>query len=93
MIKLVKTTNFVFLETLLQNAKKDADAELGVKAKFAEMVGNPSKYPLFNANGESLQFVYNTFNKYPSNPDNVISWYMYCIYLVYAYYMLYIFQI
>jgi hypothetical protein len=65
-----KAVNAYRLRVLITLSKKDADADLGVKAKFAEMVGNPSKYPLFNANGESLQFVYNTFNKYPSNPDN-----------------------
>ena len=65
-----KAVNAYRLRVLVTLSKKDGDAELGVKAKFAEMVGNPSKYPLFVSNNESLQFVYNTFNKYPSNPDN-----------------------
>jgi hypothetical protein len=58
------------LRVLITLSKKDSDADLGVKAKFAEMLGNPTKYPLLGANGESLQFVWNNFNKYPSNPDN-----------------------
>lgn len=65
-----KAVNAYRLRVLVTLSKKDMDADLGVKAKFADMVGNPSKYPLFTSNGESLQFVYNTFNKYPSNPDN-----------------------
>ena len=65
-----KVVNAYRLRVLITLSKKDADAELGVKAKFAEMVSNPSKYPLLGSNGESLQFVWNNFNKYPSNPDN-----------------------
>jgi hypothetical protein len=65
-----KVVNAYRLRVLITLSKKDTDAELGVKTKFAEMVGNPSKYPLLGSNGESLQFVWNNFNKYPSNPDN-----------------------
>ena len=65
-----KVVNAYRLRVLITLSKKDADAELGVKTKFAEMVSNPSKYPLLGSNGESLQFVWNNFNKYPSNPDN-----------------------
>jgi hypothetical protein len=65
-----KVVNAYRLRVLITLSKKDADAELGVKAKFAEMLSNPSKYPLLGSNGESLQFVWNAFNKYPSNPDN-----------------------
>jgi len=65
-----KVVNAYRLRVLITLSKKDSDADLGVKAKFAEMLGNPTKYPLLGANGESLQFVWNNFNKYPSNPDN-----------------------
>jgi hypothetical protein len=65
-----KVVNAYRLRVLITLSKKDADAELGVKTKFAEMIGNPSKYPLLGSNAESLQFVWNNFNKYPSNPDN-----------------------
>ena len=65
-----KVVNAYRLRVLITLSKKDTDAELGVKTKFAEMVSNPSKYPLLGSNGESLQFVWNNFNKYPSNPDN-----------------------
>ena len=65
-----KVVNAYRLRVLITLSKKDTDADLGVKAKFADMVGNPAKYPVMGSNGESLQFVWNTFNKYPSNPDN-----------------------
>ena len=65
-----KVVNAYRLRVLITLSKKDSDTDLGVKTKFAEMVSNPSKYPLLGSNGESLQFVWNTFNKYPSNPDN-----------------------
>ena len=65
-----KVVNAYRLRVLITLSKKDTDAELGVKAKFAEMVSNSTKYPLLGSNAESLQFVWNSFNKYPSNPDN-----------------------
>ena len=65
-----KVVNAYRLRVLITLSKKDTDAELGVKAKFAEMVTNATKYPMMASNAESLQFVWNSFNKYPSNPDN-----------------------
>mgnify|MGYP000022225571 FL=1 len=65
-----KAVNAYRLRVLISLSKKEADTDLGVKAKFAEMVTNPTKYPLLTSNAESLQFVWNAFNKYPSNPDN-----------------------
>lgn len=65
-----KAVNAFQLRTLLTLSKKEADAELGIKTKFAAIVTNPTKYPLLGSTSESLQFVSNQFNKYPSNPDN-----------------------
>ena len=65
-----KAVNAFQLRVLVSLSKKEADADLGVKAKFAAIVSNPTKYPLFASNSESLQFVSNLYNKYPSNPDN-----------------------
>ena len=65
-----KVVNAYRLRVLITLSKKDTDAEIGVKAKFAEMVSNATKYPMMASNAESLQFVWNNFNKYPSNPDN-----------------------
>lgn len=65
-----KVVNAYRLRVLITLSKKESDSDLNIKTKFAEMISNPSKYPLLGSNGESLQFVWNTFNKYPSNPDN-----------------------
>lgn len=65
-----KTVNAFKLRVLILLSKKDTDAELNVKARFAEVLGNPTKYPLFAGMEDNLEFRYNQFNKYPSNPDN-----------------------
>lgn len=66
-----KANNAFTLRVLIALSKKDSDADLNVKGKFVNIVSNPTKYPLFAANGNGLQYVYNsTFNKYPTNPDN-----------------------
>ncbi|MFN3850950.1 MAG: SusD/RagB family nutrient-binding outer membrane lipoprotein [Spirosomataceae bacterium] len=65
-----KAVNAYKLRVLVALSKKEADADLGIKAKFAEMMGNSTKYPLLGSVTESLQYTYNNFNKYPSNPDN-----------------------
>ncbi len=65
-----KAVNAYRLRVLLTLSKKESDTDLAVKAKFAEMVSNPTKYPMMATNGEGLQYVWNSFNKYPSNPDN-----------------------
>jgi hypothetical protein len=65
-----KVVNAYKLRVLVALSKKEADADLGIKAKFAEMMGNPTKFPLLSNIAESLQYTYNNFNKYPSNPDN-----------------------
>ena len=65
-----KVVNAYRFRVLISLSKKEMDSDLSVKSKFAEMVANPTKYPILGSNGESLQFVWNNFNKYPSNPDN-----------------------
>lgn len=63
-----QVVNAYQLRILVNLSKKES--EFGVKAKFAAIVSNPSKYPLLNGLSDNLQFVSNQFNKYPSNPDN-----------------------
>jgi hypothetical protein len=65
-----KVVNTFKLRILLRLSKKEGDNELNVKARFAEVVSNPAKFPLLGGMGDNLQFVSNNFNKYPSNPDN-----------------------
>jgi hypothetical protein len=52
-------------------SKKEADTDLNVKTRFAEVLANPTKYPVMASMDDNLQYIYNTsFNKYPRNPDN-----------------------
>jgi Starch-binding associating with outer membrane len=66
-----KAVNSFKIRVLVQLSKKETDGDLNIKAKFAEVLSNKSKYPLFESNLDNLQYVYNSqFNKYPINPDN-----------------------
>ncbi|MFA6946649.1 MAG: SusD/RagB family nutrient-binding outer membrane lipoprotein, partial [Pedobacter sp.] len=65
-----RAVNAFHIRMLIQLSKKEADADLAIKTKFATIVSNPSKYPLMSGLNESLQFTSNQYNKYPSNPDN-----------------------
>ncbi|GAB3808877.1 SusD/RagB family nutrient-binding outer membrane lipoprotein [Spirosoma humi] len=66
-----KTVNTFKLRVLISLSKKEADTDLNVKARFAEVVANPTKYPVMASMDDNLQYIYNTsFNKYPRNPDN-----------------------
>ncbi|WP_259013955.1 SusD/RagB family nutrient-binding outer membrane lipoprotein [Emticicia fluvialis] len=65
-----KAVNAYKLRVLVSLSKKETDGDLNIKARFAEMMGNPSKFPLLESLSDNLEFKYNQFNKYPSNPDN-----------------------
>jgi hypothetical protein len=66
-----KVVNSYALRLLIELSKKDGDADLAVKAKFANIFNNPSKYPIFTSNDDNLQYVYNaTYNYYPNNVTN-----------------------
>ncbi|WP_276500831.1 SusD/RagB family nutrient-binding outer membrane lipoprotein [Terrimonas pollutisoli] len=66
-----KVVNAFKLRVLISLSKKEGDAELGIKAKFAELIGNSTKYPIMTGMADNLEYVYNPpFNKYPKNPDN-----------------------
>ena len=65
-----KAVNALKLRILVRLSKKADDAELNVKSRFAEVLDNPTKFPIFSGMGDNLQFISNNFNKYPSNPDN-----------------------
>ena len=66
-----KVVNTFKLRVLVSLSKKESDTDLNVKARFAEVVNNPTKYPIMASMDDNLQYVYNsTFNKYPRNPDN-----------------------
>ncbi len=67
-----KVVNAYHLRVLISLSKKaDTEGDLQVKQKFAAIIGNPTKYPLFESMGDNLEFKYNDVqNKYPTNPDN-----------------------
>jgi len=66
-----RAVNAFKLRVLIQLSLKEADTDLAIKAKFAETIGNPTKYPLFGSDADNLTFVYNNqYNKYSTNPDN-----------------------
>ena len=66
-----KTVNALTLRVLVSLSKKSADADLAVPQKFAAILADPVKYPLFASTGDNLQYVFNAqFNNYPKNPGN-----------------------
>ncbi|GAB3570205.1 SusD/RagB family nutrient-binding outer membrane lipoprotein [Spirosoma luteolum] len=66
-----KVVNAYKLRVLVSLSKKENDADLKVKQRFADILANPTKYPIMTASTDNLQYVYNSqFNKYNRNPDN-----------------------
>ena len=70
LVKWQKVVNSFRLRILMRLSKKEAEAGMNVKAQFADILTNPTKYPLMTGMGDNLEFKSNNFNKYPSNPDN-----------------------
>ncbi len=66
-----KVVNTFKLRVLVSLSKKETDTDLNVKARFADVLSNPTKYPVMASMDDNLQYIYNTsFNKYNRNPDN-----------------------
>ncbi len=65
-----KAVNALQLRVLIHLSKKADDTDLSIKQKFNNILSNPTKYPLFTSNDESVQYVWSSINKYPRNPDN-----------------------
>lgn len=70
-----KMVNSFKLRVLISLSIKASDAVLNVPAQFANILNNPSKYPIFTGPSDDLQFVYNpgntnTFSTYYFNPSN-----------------------
>jgi len=66
-----KAVNSLALRLLIDLSHHDADADLGVKTRFAAILGDPAKYPIFTSNFDNLQYVYNDkYNYYPNNITN-----------------------
>jgi hypothetical protein len=66
-----KVVNAFKLRVLISLSKKETDAELNVKGKFAAMISDPAKYPVMTSLSDNMEYKYNgTTNLYPTNPGN-----------------------
>ena len=66
-----KAVNAFKLRVLVQISNKANDATLNVPAQFANIVNNPSKYPLFTGQADDMAAQYDpTYLQYPFNPTN-----------------------
>jgi Starch-binding associating with outer membrane len=70
-----KLVNSFKLRVLISLSSKTTDAALNVPAQFANILNNPSKYPVFASQSDDWAFNYNpgganTFSTYPFNPSN-----------------------
>jgi hypothetical protein len=70
-----KLVNSFELRVLVSLSNQSGDAALNVPARFAAILGNATKYPIFASESDDLQFVYNpgasnTYSTYPFNPSN-----------------------
>ncbi|HUP10940.1 MAG TPA: SusD/RagB family nutrient-binding outer membrane lipoprotein [Niastella sp.] len=67
-----KVVNAFQLRVLVALSKREDDADLKIKERFVNItITNKAKYPLPESEGDNLQYIYNSINKYPSNPDNL----------------------
>ena len=69
-----KLVNSFKLRVLISLSKRADDSPaLRVKERFAEVLANPTKYPLILENRDNFQLLYNNINTYPLwPPDGVI---------------------
>ncbi|GAA4406412.1 SusD/RagB family nutrient-binding outer membrane lipoprotein [Nibrella viscosa] len=65
-----KVVNTFKLRVLVSLSKKEGDTDLNIKTRFAEVLANPTKFPVMESMSDNLQYIHNTFNKYPRNPSN-----------------------
>ncbi len=66
-----KVINTFKLRVLVHLSNKANDADVKVKERFAEILNDPSNFPIMESMSDNLQYTYNAVaNKYPVNPDN-----------------------
>jgi hypothetical protein len=64
-----KLVNTYKLRILISLSKKEADADLKIKQRFAEVISNPTGFPKFESMTDNLSYKYiNNVNNYPTNP-------------------------
>lgn len=66
-----KVVNSYKLRVLVSLSAKEADTDLKVKERFAEVLANPTKFPIQENADDNLQYIHNAVNKYSRNPDNL----------------------
>jgi hypothetical protein len=67
-----KVVNSFTLRVLISLSKKEADADLAIKTKFAAIVNDPAKYPVMTSLSDNLQYTFNaSYNPYPKNPTSL----------------------
>jgi Starch-binding associating with outer membrane len=67
-----KAVNTFKLRVLISLSKRADDTpELGIKQKFADVLANPTKYPVLTGNTDNLKFSFNSqYNPYPLGPTS-----------------------
>lgn len=66
-----KVVNAYTLRILVSLSKKEGEADLNIKTKFAAILADPARYPLMGSNDDNLQIAYNgTTSLYPTNPGS-----------------------
>ncbi len=62
-----KLINTYHLRVLISLSKRaDDNADLNIKAQFAAIVTNPTKYPIMTANSDNMVYKFNSVNQYPN---------------------------
>lgn len=67
-----KVVNTYKLRVLISLSKRADDAtDLGIKQKFADVLANPTKYPVMTSNADNLAFTFNAaYDNYPHTPKD-----------------------
>jgi Starch-binding associating with outer membrane len=66
-----KVVNTFRLRVLISLSKRAVDnADLNIPTQFANIIGNPTQYPIMSGIADNLQYKYNAvYNKYPIAPN------------------------
>ncbi len=66
-----KVVNTFKLRVLISLSKKEADADLNIKAKFKAIMDDPAKYPVMISLDDNMEYRFNgTSNLYTTNPGS-----------------------
>ncbi|MBC7572231.1 MAG: SusD/RagB family nutrient-binding outer membrane lipoprotein [Spirosoma sp.] len=65
-----KVVNTFKMRVLVSLSNKATDTDLNVKARFAEVLASPTKFPVLESIADNLQYLHTQVNKYPRSPDS-----------------------